>query len=510
MLYAKQKTRSHDRIEGSKGKCAGDPVLGNYLGGDPVAAVYPLIDNAIEGNSNLTEGTQDTPCDTAESKCRETVARSRSQIFNEVVRDSAKCQKTVDSFSTTFGAINPSCVSTSDAASVAFRRIEKDCAGIPGNTIGVCEPLPDCAISGAIASAQGVAKAIYSVTPAAVCGNGTLEAGEQCDDGNLTDGDGCSHLCEIEGKTCTPVLSGPGSTSNTKRIETVGINTPTPLGGIVIHLGYPVFDAGIPGTGGSSLVQSRLTPLQTVGLGEMNDTDNNQLDVGLVELGTGLMTGQLFKVTYDNCVAMNQNICSRNPNVFGCCNDATDPNQFQIPTGSEICSIKGCATFKPSCTTDAQCGNIAGDCSVSPTCTTDANCGNIAGDCVSGTCATFKTCATFEPTCTSDAQCGGVAGDCQGVLCAANTDVCIGAGSDNSPEFGTCVFKCPAHPPVCANGHFPLFGAGTCDNKNGSCPSNNSCQTQVGQFACSVDNPVDLQGSPVNGVTCTVSVVEAP
>jgi TonB family protein len=29
----------------------------------------------------------------------------------------------------------------------------------------------------------------------AVCGNGILEAGEQCDDGNTSDGDGCSSTC---------------------------------------------------------------------------------------------------------------------------------------------------------------------------------------------------------------------------------------------------------------------------------------------------------------------------
>ena len=31
-----------------------------------------------------------------------------------------------------------------------------------------------------------------------VCGNGVLEEGEECDDGNTIDGDGCSSLCEIE------------------------------------------------------------------------------------------------------------------------------------------------------------------------------------------------------------------------------------------------------------------------------------------------------------------------
>jgi cysteine-rich repeat protein len=39
-----------------------------------------------------------------------------------------------------------------------------------------------------------------SVPVEAVCGNGSLEAGEQCDDGNTLDGDGCSPTCRIEVK----------------------------------------------------------------------------------------------------------------------------------------------------------------------------------------------------------------------------------------------------------------------------------------------------------------------
>jgi len=40
---------------------------------------------------------------------------------------------------------------------------------------------------------------------APTCGNGNLEPGEECDDGNLVNGDGCSSTCQIEqGFTCTP------------------------------------------------------------------------------------------------------------------------------------------------------------------------------------------------------------------------------------------------------------------------------------------------------------------
>ncbi|MBI5500080.1 MAG: DUF4215 domain-containing protein [Deltaproteobacteria bacterium] len=39
-------------------------------------------------------------------------------------------------------------------------------------------------------------------TGAAVCGNGDVEAPEQCDDGNTDDGDGCSADCVLEGERC--------------------------------------------------------------------------------------------------------------------------------------------------------------------------------------------------------------------------------------------------------------------------------------------------------------------
>lgn len=34
--------------------------------------------------------------------------------------------------------------------------------------------------------------------PTATCGNGIVETAEECDDGNLTDRDGCSSECTIE------------------------------------------------------------------------------------------------------------------------------------------------------------------------------------------------------------------------------------------------------------------------------------------------------------------------
>ncbi len=43
-----------------------------------------------------------------------------------------------------------------------------------------------------------------------MCGDNTLDAGEECDDGNTIDGDGCSSACRIEGDTCADPISVTG------------------------------------------------------------------------------------------------------------------------------------------------------------------------------------------------------------------------------------------------------------------------------------------------------------
>jgi fibro-slime domain-containing protein len=60
--------------------------------------------------------------------------------------------------------------------------------------------------SGASSSSSGASSSSGSSSGATTkCGNGTLDAGEMCDDGNLTNGDGCGATCIIEeGWACPP------------------------------------------------------------------------------------------------------------------------------------------------------------------------------------------------------------------------------------------------------------------------------------------------------------------
>jgi cysteine-rich repeat protein len=67
-----------------------------------------------------------------------------------------------------------------------------------------------------------------TVASTAVCGNGTVEAGESCDDSNTTSGDGCSSTCQSEGggggpppDTTPPVISSVGASGITTNAATI-------------------------------------------------------------------------------------------------------------------------------------------------------------------------------------------------------------------------------------------------------------------------------------------------
>lgn len=76
------------------------------------------------------------------------------------------------------------------------------------------------------------------ISAAIECGNGILEEGENCDDGNTSGGDGCSSSCQPEG--CFVEYSG-GLNANAQYFSTPAscvfgyINTPSEVNGIAIY-----------------------------------------------------------------------------------------------------------------------------------------------------------------------------------------------------------------------------------------------------------------------------------
>jgi len=116
-----------------------------------------------------------------------------------------------------------------------------------------------------------------------ICGNGTVEEPEQCDDGNTIDGDGCSASCEIEDEDGVTNLndSGPGSLRQVLADIAPG--------------GSITFDAGLAG-GVIELTSGQLTVDRSV-------TIDASAAPGLVVSGSGI--SRVFEIAFGAEVSMN-------------------------------------------------------------------------------------------------------------------------------------------------------------------------------------------------------------
>lgn len=451
--YAGAKTKAGTAI-GTK--ClAGDPVLNNYDGQSVGGAVLPRLDDAIGGNTLIVEGSMDLDGDKAKAKCLEAIGKARTTIVAEILKNSTKCQAGVDKTATSFAQLDGSCVNDGPKSTAkAQLKIPAACPALNGSDVGSCDPLPGCAIDAAKATGQLLAQYIYeSLTGPSACGNGIVDPGEQCDGGTA-----CNASCEFTYGTCSPSL--PGS-----RVVHVKITSPSALAGARIDVNYPIFQMSIPGIGNSSLVTPRVSKLVSGGDMTLNDTDN--VLIALLTNGSNFIPAGtdvgVLDIDFDRCVDLDQNICTRNPNVVGCY-----------------------AVNRCTCT-------VAGDCGPggAPACAL-INGSTVGKQCTGG--------AQAKVNCTSDAQCAG------GQTCQA----------DPQAEF---------NPPICAIGHFPQAGShqppflvpsevGPCDGTDlgppGGCPSGNDCRSQAEIVGCTVSNPTDQDGNPVFGVGCSVTIDEPP
>jgi cysteine-rich repeat protein len=57
-----------------------------------------------------------------------------------------------------------------------------------------------------------------------VCGNGTKETGEACDDGNVASGDGCSPICEVESAAACSLVPQGGCSGATPACDIGGVD----------------------------------------------------------------------------------------------------------------------------------------------------------------------------------------------------------------------------------------------------------------------------------------------
>lgn len=177
-------------------------------------------------------------------------------------------------------------------------------------------------------------------TPAstAVCGNGAVESGEQCDDGNLVSGDGCSAICKAESCGDAIVHSGlseecDGSNLNGSACSTFGFSV-----GNLLCNGACTFDK----SGCSNPVPAPLCGNAAIESGE-------QCDDGNLVLGDGCSATCKTESCGDGIVqsGLSEECDGSNLNGSAC-------STFGYSAGSLSCS-GGCKIVKTGCS--AVCGN---------------------------------------------------------------------------------------------------------------------------------------------------------
>ena len=163
-----------------------------------------------------------------------------------------------------------------------------------------------------------VTRPVPAAEPAkAVCGNGKIEPGETCDDGNTKDGDSCPSNCRIE--KCT-------ETSNTRRF-TVFLEGPaeTDVQGVSIFVRYPETKIAIPSGGSDDPVKRSIVDTPPEILQVPND-----LDYGLREVIVGTKPfhpGRLFTIQFRDCEGATAPAASE---LHCSVEDASDPVGAQI------------------------------------------------------------------------------------------------------------------------------------------------------------------------------------
>jgi cysteine-rich repeat protein len=153
-----------------------------------------------------------------------------------------------------------------------------------------------------------------------ICGNGTVTAPETCDDSNLTSDDGCDANCQTTGcgnglivgnETCddgntddqdscpsdciVDQCTAETGTDFTVQVNFAGSND---VAGITVFVEYPEGDVSIPGSG-ASVPTGVITNLPPFAFGQTNDLDHALIQA-VVETAS-FPAGLLFEIHFETC-----------------------------------------------------------------------------------------------------------------------------------------------------------------------------------------------------------------
>jgi len=197
-----------------------------------------------------------------------------------------------------------------------------ECVDVPPTPAATATPAAPTATHSATstASATRTASPTPTTTPSGpVCGNGMVESGEDCDDGNTADCDACPATCRVPSSSCT--------VNAVRHPQSVRVQAPadTNLAGALVCLRYPDGIVSLPGNG---QVSGRLSGFN--GFTAVNDFDN----AVQVSLLPNTAAPQLtFTLSFDLCVGAT----APPPAAFSCVTkDASDEFGARIDPPTQV------------------------------------------------------------------------------------------------------------------------------------------------------------------------------
>jgi cysteine-rich repeat protein len=190
-----------------RANCSGSGmILTNYPNTTAAADIPNVVGMAIrreiEQSSAAVEGAPDLVGQArARRRCHAAIGHARTAIVLDTIHRAVRCERARDPSIAELGAIAADCLGrTTRLTSRARARLVRACAGIAGPEVGSCASLPDCVVAEAVRAGEIMARDFYGATPSqrqTLCGNGLLDLGEECDDGNTDPTDACTNTCQI-------------------------------------------------------------------------------------------------------------------------------------------------------------------------------------------------------------------------------------------------------------------------------------------------------------------------
>jgi cysteine-rich repeat protein len=253
-------------------------------------------------------------------KCQRNVGKSTAKYFDKVRKALAKCKDGVIKAGSGSCPDGDTTAKIGEALTKFQEKVAKDC--VQGSTYpngldragifdGILFPVPVggpiIPIDGINAYRDTISETIETIAqcsselstgdldPACqpLCGNGKIEAGESCDDGNQVDGDACPSDCTIA--ACT---DGGDVTATINFTPPAGVT----LTAVQVLVGYPDDKVRIPGSANQSLVLNRITVTDPLAALSANDL-NYAVRLLVNTDGTTAISGgpSLLTVDFDTC-----------------------------------------------------------------------------------------------------------------------------------------------------------------------------------------------------------------